>query len=209
MLHQLCRRPVTVAEAEAIAGTLSRPSKMPCRGYSIPAAACHAGSKLVNIPGSTCHSCYALKGRYRMPNVKRMLAFRLQSLTHPWWTAAMILLIARQRSGWFRWHDAGDLQSLQHLLNIMAIAAALPEIRFWLPTREVALVRQAGPMPPNLTVRVSATMVDGPLPSSLLTSSVVTSEANVTCPAHHQAMHCGDCRQCWDPTVKNVSYLKH
>ena len=38
-------------------------------------------------------------------------------------------------------------------------------------------------------------------------SMVVTGQA--TCPAPKQGGKCGDCRQCWDPAVKIVSYGKH
>jgi len=39
-------------------------------------------------------------------------------------------------------------------------------------------------------------------------SSMVV-EKNATCPAPTQAGRCGDCRACWDPKIKVVSYGKH
>ena len=67
-------------EAKAITGGLSAPSKMPGPAYNIPAAACITGSKLVNVKGSVCEGCYALKGRYRFSNVKEALNRRLKAL---------------------------------------------------------------------------------------------------------------------------------
>ena len=32
---------------------------------------------------------------------------------------------------------------------------------------------------------------------------------SVLCPAPSQGGQCGDCRQCWNPEIKNVSYWKH
>ena len=31
----------------------------------------------------------------------------------------------------------------------------------------------------------------------------------VECKAYTRGNQCGDCRACWDKTVKNVSYKKH
>ena len=52
---------------------LSNVSKMP--GYSISRSAwlCGVGSRLAEIEGSTCAKCYARKGMYHMPNVKKMI----------------------------------------------------------------------------------------------------------------------------------------
>lgn len=206
------RPPVTKAEAESICGTLSRPSKMPCSAYSLPAAACKMGARLHAIEGSTCQKCYALKGRYLFPNVQAAMQKRLSSLAHPYWVDALVLLIGQTKNRYFRWHDSGDLQSLQHLLNVVEIAGRLPEVMFWLPTREVGLVRKYealfGSFPPNLTVRVSAAMVDDPPPRGFRCTSTVVRES-ASCPAPKQGNKCGTCRNCWDPAVANVSYLEH
>ena len=95
-------------EAKAITGGLSAPSKMPGPAYNLPAVACITGAKLVKVPGSVCAGCYALKGRYRFPNVQAALNRRLKSLEHPDWIRAMVVLI--DKAPWFRWHDSGDLQ---------------------------------------------------------------------------------------------------
>ena len=80
-------------EARQITGGLSAPSKMPGPAYNLPATECKTGAKLVKIPGSVCAGCYALKGRYRFNNVRMALARRLQSLKHPQWVQAMVVLI--------------------------------------------------------------------------------------------------------------------
>ena len=51
-------------EAWALVGGLSKPSKMPGWSIGIPAKECNTGSKLVNVEGSVCEGCYALKGCY-------------------------------------------------------------------------------------------------------------------------------------------------
>ena len=106
-------------EAKEITGGLSAPSKMPGPAYNLPASQCITGAKLVKVPGSVCHGCYALKGRYRFSNVRLALARRLESLPHPRWVEAMTALISGEEV--FRWHDSGDLQSSWHLKRIFEV----------------------------------------------------------------------------------------
>lgn len=204
-----------ISELHTLTGGLSKPSKMPCHGYSIPASACKTGSKLRSIPNSTCSSCYACKGRYMFNNVQDALHRRLDSITQSDWVDWMVALIGRkEKSGFFRWHDSGDLQSMDHLKNIIEIANRLPEIQFWLPTREIGLMRQfvrlhgSDSIPDNLTIRVSAAMVGGGAVSidGCHTSRV---DAHGTCPAPTQNNQCQDCRACWDKSVNCVTYSLH
>ena len=62
-----------VKEAKQITGGLSSPSKMPGYAYNLPAWECVTGVKLQAVAGSVCSGCYAMKGRYRFPNVKDAL----------------------------------------------------------------------------------------------------------------------------------------
>src|SRR5690606_140377 len=150
----------TRESAWELVGGLSRPSKMPGYAYGLPAKECKVGAKLVGIPGSVCNGCYALKGNYRLNNLQRPQYRRLESLSHPRWTEAMIFLMHSLDVRWFRWHDSGDLQSPSHLEKIATIAQATPHVRFWLPTREKAFVytylKRHGSFPENLVVRLSA-----------------------------------------------------
>ena len=86
---------------------------------------CQTGAKAARDPeGTPCYGCYAFKGRYNFPNVKDALTRRLESLTHPQWVEAMAVLIKGKK--FFRWHDSGDLQSVQHLINIMEVCKLTP-----------------------------------------------------------------------------------
>jgi len=206
----------TLKAAKAVAGSLGKPSKMPGLSYGISAKRCIVGAKLATIEGSVCHGCYALKANYSYPSVMQAHETRLSSLEHPQWTEAMTLQIDKSKTQWFRWHDAGDLQSFQHLLNIVKIAEALPLVKFWIPTREKKIVHQFvdafGAFPDNLIVRVSATMIDGEVPAGFAHTSTVheSSEAKgTTCEAYKHNNKCNDCRKCWDKAVDNVSYKKH
>lgn len=204
----------TLKEADAIHGGFGKPSKMPGYAYGIPAKYCKVGAKLVKVPGSVCSGCYALKGRYMFANVVSAQERRFASLSSPDWVDAIEFTLKRRKCDYFRWHDSGDLQGMWHLENIVEVARRCPDTMFWIPTRENALVsrylKEVGPFPTNLTVRVSGTMIDGYIPIKFMhTSSVVSTPAAKTCPAPDQNGECGPCRACWDPKVRNVTYAKH
>ena len=194
-------------EAKKITGGLSAPSKMPGPAYNLPAQACITGSKLVKLPGSVCHGCYALQGRYRFKNVKDALSRRLASIMDPRWIEAMVVLIDKEP--FFRWHDSGDLQSVQHLKNIFEVCNRTPGTQHWLPTREVKfLPLNFDAIPKNLIIRLSGHKIDKAAASFWpWTSTVVT--AGRTCPAPDQNNECKDCRACWSRDTANVAYGKH
>ena len=199
-------------EYERITGTLSRTSKMPGFSYGLPAQECKTGSKLAKVKGSTCYNCYALKGCYRYPVVKAAQYKRLASTRHPGWVRAMAAQISPKREKFFRWHDSGDVQDLRHLVKIFKVARLTPEFKHWLPTREAWAAKYAKHprCPDNLKIIFSMPMVDQEAAGKFLyTSTVVTDPKKATCPAPKQNNACGDCRKCWDKSVKNVAYLAH
>ena len=199
---------------------LSKAGKMPCPSFSLPAQACITGSKLAKIEGSVCFDCYALKGMYRFPNVKAPREHNL-ALVHEspiFWSASMIETIRKEnKTGFFRWHDSGDLQSFEHLVAIISIAEALPQIKFWLPTKEKAflakLKRSDISVPANLAIRLSMPMVDqAPITSTWALTSTVHQNGEAfgtACSAYQNDGKCGDCRACWNTDVANISYPKH
>jgi len=205
-------------QAEAICHTLSNPSKMPCHGYSTPASRCITGSKLRKVTNSICSVCYALKGRYVFPNVLDAMEKRFKSLFDSAWVDAITFLIQKkEKSGFFRWHDSGDLQGTWHLAKIIEVANRLPMIKFWLPTREISIVSDwvnaGNKIPGNLTIRLSTFMLDGQPPLAAANRlGLCVSGASATdynCPAYSQDGKCGDCRNCWNKDVFQVNYKKH
>ena len=210
----------TIKEAWNEVGGLSKPSKMPSYGYSLSAFKCKVGSKLREIENSTCYECYAMAGRYVFRNVQDALDRRMDKLlNNPKWVDAMVFLLLHYctKSKVFRWHDSGDIQSIDHLQKIVEIAERTSDIQHWLPTREVGIVKQYlkefGEFPNNLVVRISATMING-LPHKFHrhTSTVSTAkdfDLGWTCPASKQDNKCGTCRACWDSNVENITYPLH
>lgn len=212
---------------------------MPGYSYGISAQLCHTGGKLRGVPGSVCSGCYAMTDWYR--SWQPLLdghARRFRGLTHPRWVEAMVRMIAARCTApdnYFRWHDSGDLQGIWHLANICEVVRQTPDVHHWLPTREYEYVASylatGKTIPPNLTVRLSAHMIDsepvippalvpviGHLPVSTVSTvsayksgfQIVEGKGSVECRAvEARDNKCGSCRACWSPDVRCVSYPQH
>lgn len=217
-------------DAIDIIGSLSTPSKMPWYGFSTSAFDCQTGSKLRQIEGSICSKCYACKGQYSFPNVRVAHDKRMTGTKHPDFVEAMTLVLTKLyqrgkktykykgkiiKENRFRWHDSGDIQSLEHLEKINQIALNTPFLDHWLPSKEYGYVnefiKKHKTFAPNLTVRMSATMIGQSFekpPMGLPFSTVDAKEGVVQCIAPKQNNKCLDCRMCWDKD-KNVNYKAH
>ena len=216
VLFAIPPRRLNKTRAESITGSLGKPSKMPGLAYGISAKKCNVGGKLALVPGSVCADCYAMRDNYSYPSVQAAHEKRFSGLSSVSWADSMVFLIRRSGETYFRWHDAGDLQSFQHLLDIVRIAESLPSVAFWLPTKEKGLVYRYrevfGDFPPNLCVRLSGAMIDRNPPAyEGNTSTVHKANAPIgsECEAYTRGGKCGECRDCWNRDIKNVSYPKH
>lgn len=194
---------------------LSKTSKMPGYSISTPATDCKTGAQLAKIKGSVCSECYALKGTYRFPDVKKAMERRQAFMKSPKWVELMVETINRTRSPYFRWFDSGDVQSVEHAEQILEVIELTPSKFHWIPTKEKKIWREAltGRMVPNnAVIRLSAAMIDGKAPKSFYNTSTVHKnkkpEGHI-CPAPSQGGKCGDCRACWNPEILNVSYAAH
>lgn len=206
-------------QAVELTGGLSKPSKMPSTSYSIPASLCKTGGKLRNVKNSVCEKCYALKGFYRMPNVKKALENRVKKIYNKEWPNAISFLLKVHSNKFHRWHDSGDIQDVTHLKQIVSVCKKTKDVIHWLPTREYNFVKQfkkVAKVPKNLVIRLSSHMVNHRLETNDLNSMVVTKDniANLdkgvfVCPSSKQGNMCLDCRACWDKNVKTVAYIKH
>ena len=212
----------TIKQAEAIVGGFSKPSKMPGYCLSLSAEKCGTGSKLRAVKGSICEGCYAMKGRYVFPNTKKAHARRLAALSHPQWVEACVFAINKRapKNPEFRWHDSGDIQSLEHLEMIAEVATLTPSVKHWIPTKEYRIVaqflRKHGAFPANLCVRISATKRGHKAPTcGGLPTSTVDSGLGWSCPVANGEQTCDNnssgkaCRACWDSNVPNIDYHLH
>jgi hypothetical protein len=163
-----------------------------------------------------CSKCYAKKGFYKtyahtvIPAQER----RLAAIDDPLWVDAMVASLKREN--WFRWFDSGDLQSVEMLRKIAAVARATPHCRHWVATRERGFVSSYltdSVVPDNLCIRVSATFPDVPVKElkGVHMGNVHKDKPPVgqSCPAPQQNGKCETCRACWDKSVPTVSYKEH
>jgi hypothetical protein len=217
---------------------LTETRKMPSASWSLPArAACPFA---FYGEGSICGDCYATKGSYtQYPTV-----MKAQNTRYGWvrdclktevgineFVATMVRAIRShtdRQTGqkYFRVHDSGDLFSPAYTWAWVRIVQALPEVRFWFPTRswrpltmtkiapdvkvgwELALMALSAE--DNVTVRPSALLFNAPAPRIPgLAAGSTAAEAGYSCPASKQNNECGECRACWDSPELAISYKAH
>ena len=185
------------------------------RGYSfgLDARNCITGSKLRKVKGSVCAKCYAMKGNFNFPSVRKNKETNLKHLESDYFVYVMTYQL--QDIKYFRWFDSGDLPHLEALKKIVQIAENTPKTKHWLPTREIKMVQKylkSNKFPKNLIVRVSSPMVDGPPPKGFKHTSTVHKNKKphgFDCVSRFQGNQCLTCTACWDKRIKNISYKEH
>ena len=230
---QTCAHDATTPYA-AVPGTrvrlLTETSKMPGPSWSLPA---HKACPRAN--GTICDSCYASKGAYRYRTTRNAqdvrFAWTVESMRIPAgrgaWIECMVSAIRDTGCKYFRVHDSGDMFNAAYATAWLEVCRAMPEVRFWIPTR--AWQQPAGPLPlfdpllgilrqlaqlPNVTVRPSALNFGDHAPGVAgLHAGSTAGMPDVfrarQCPAYAQGGQCGDCRACWDSKDTPISYRKH
>lgn len=220
---------MTKAQAHTIHGGLTQTTKMPCQSYSLPTIACITGFRMSKIADSICNKCYANKGNYLKyaNNIEPAQHARIESISmaiadseyRKIWIQAMVVSIGADQ--YFRFHDSGDIQNIEHLELYAELARAMPKCQFWLPTREygiVAAFTAQFDIPDNLIIRLSAMFIDKPVtvPASLkgINGIAVSNVHSIkpigtACNAPKQNGECRTCRACWSRSVAAVSYSIH
>ena len=195
---------------------LSKAGKMPCRSWSLQALTTCPGSKDTNGElVDACKGCYATTGNYRFPNVKAPREHNQEDWQRDSWVDDMVAELDNDR--YFRWFDSGDMYHVKLAHKILEVMQRTPWVKHWLPTREAGILKEfketGGCIPSNLVIRLSATMVNGAPGKSHQHSSTVhtpgVAPIGEACSASKQGGQCLDCRACWNPAIKNISYEKH
>ena len=209
----------------------SNTSKMPWLSFNLPAQECKTGSKLKSNPKSVCNDniCYVKHPptRYINKNVQEALYENFKNINNKGWEDSFVYLLqeAKQKdknkieSNFFRWFDAGDIQSKKQLAPIAYIAFQVTDIRFWVSTHEFKIVqsyvRSGSLIPRNLRIRISDAEVNqkeneyqkqidilNSKPNVLCkitTSGVSDQEQDITCISSQQENVCfGEKRKCAD-----------
>jgi len=202
--------------------TLSQTSKMPSKSISISAFLCKNGSKLAEVPGTVCNKCYARRGYYHMPSVKKAMADRLAFMESIDFVPRMIAMLGMEDR--FRWFDSGDIQSEQMAHDILDVIEGTPWVAHWLPSKEYTMWRnvlKTRTLPSNVALRLSTPKDDtrpiktpqGAVTSTTYTHKYSPSNTGYQCIAHKikeqtGQYNCGPCRACWDTNVQNIAYPK-
>lgn len=197
----------------------SKPSKMPCRSWSLQALETCPASKDSNgelVPA--CKGCYATSGNYRFPNVKAPREHNKEDWQAPDWVDVMVSELDNDR--YFRWFDSGDVYDIRLARKILEVMRQTPWVRHWLPTRmhkfdKFKSVLDNMDALSNVVVRLSSDGVLGETVENAANSStIVPNREYLTpimslCGASEREGKCGTCRACWDKTVSIVAYPAH
>jgi hypothetical protein len=197
----------------------SKPSKMPCRSWSLQALdTCPASKKADGELVDACKGCYATTGFYAMGSVKAPREHNREDWKHSDWVDVMAAELDNDR--YFRWFDSGDLYSLALAEKVLEVMRRTPWCNHWLPTRmhkfekfrPVLAEMQALP---NVVVRLSSDSVTGETVQGAANSSTIIPTVSHSlpsmsvCEAYDRGGKCASCRLCWSKDVAVVAYPAH
>jgi len=142
----------------------SKPSKMPCRSWSLEALDTCPASMSEGELVDACKGCYATTGFYSMPNVKEPRAHNKVDWQASDWTDVMVAELDNDR--YFRWFDSGDVYHIGLANKILEVMQRTPWCNHWLPTRmhkfdKFVPVLDAMNALSNVVVRLSSDSVTG------------------------------------------------
>jgi hypothetical protein len=197
----------------------SKPSKMPCRSWSLQALdTCPASKKPDGELVDACKGCYATTGFYAMGSVKAPREHNREDWKHGDWVDVMAAELDNDR--YFRWFDSGDLYSLALAEKVLEVMRRTPWCNHWLPTRmhkfeKFRPVLAEMEKLPNVVVRLSSDSVTGETVQGAATSSTIIPTVSHSlpsmsvCEAYERGGKCATCRLCWSKDVAVVAYPAH
>ena len=197
----------------------SKPSKMPCRSWSLQALdTCPASKKSDGELVDACKGCYATTGFYAMGSVKAPREHNREDWKHSDWVDVMAAELDNDR--YFRGFDSGDLYSLALAEKVLEVMRRTPWCNHWLPTRmhkfeKFRPVLAEMEKLPNVGVRLSSDSVTGETVQGAATSSTIIPTVSHSlpsmsvCEAYERGGKCATCRLCWSKDVAVGAYPAH
>ena len=196
---------------------LSKPSKMPCKTWSLQAGSTCPGSidPTTKLPVPVCAGCYAKDGFYNMPNSVKVRDANREDWKRGAWVDEMILALAKETH--FRWFDSGDVYHPALAFKIYLVMIGTPHVKHWLPTKSykierIQVILEKMKALPNVSVRYSSDSMEGDYEafhgSTVIPYAETLTEATV-CGAYSRDGKCGNCRLCWDKSVAVIAYPAH
>ena len=205
---------------------LSKTSKLGTFSWSLQARETCPGSVDTNgdlVPA--CAGCYATYGNYGFPAVKKTRVDNREAWQDANFVTDMIAALRHEK--YFRLFDSGDFYHVELVKKWYAICEALPDVKFWIPTRshkvaKLALWIHKLSALPNVAVRYSADSVDGTYDPALHGSVIYSDNTQLDlrdvvsglvypCPAYTEEHggKCLDCRKCYDKQTPVIAYKAH
>lgn len=197
---------------------LSKPSKMPCRSWSLEALrTCPAAKKPDGSLVDACRGCYATQGNYNFPSVRGSREHNRTDWKRDEWVQDMVQALDNDR--YFRWFDSGDMYDLKLAEKILEVMIATPWCNHWLPTRMHKIKRFQGILSrmealPNVVIRLSSDSVRGEVVPGNTSSTIIGDDqlesfTGTICKSYENQGKCGTCRACWSKDVPVVAYVQH
>lgn len=118
---------------------ISKPSKMKITDKRV---GCWSLEARKSCPGSkkpdgsiveVCQSCYATKGMYRFPVVKKARQTNRNDYKKDDWVDRMVKEVSKY--DYFRWFDSGDIETPELAVKITQVINKTKNTQHWLPTR--------------------------------------------------------------------------
>ena len=188
-------------------------SKTGCPSWAISQRSC-VGAKGCGV----CKKCYGNKGRFGFSGVQNAMNNRLEWFNNTPRSEVIRTIVAEIRhfgSEYFRAHVTGDFQNARSIRIWIDIAKALPEVKFWFPTKAYRVKRLLKALRdlnalPNVAVRPSGADFDVKAPKVDGLSAGATAYRHGGVPRGHRDCpgECEGCRLCWKKTGK-VAYHYH
>jgi hypothetical protein len=216
---------------------LSSMDKMWGPSEDTPTWGCPMGTKLRGVDGSVCEGCYVDNiPHLKSDSVQSHQIKNLLGLANPqMYAAALSWQLGQANHDMIRLNSSGDIQNAHHFALLSDVAAAHPDKKFWLSTREHEqlgkFMESGGRIPANLTVRVSQHMQHQTVHDSEQMRGLMASHPNITgssvnashkygngevwvCPAAgetspNNTCEAHNCDACWDPSIKAIDYTGH
>jgi|10_taG_2_1085330.scaffolds.fasta_scaffold101099_3 hypothetical protein len=127
-------------------------NKMRILNFSLPAYKTKSGKKVCPFAKDCVKYCYAKKGNYTFPSVKKGLNKRYELSKTDDFIPKMNATIILERPTHIRIHDSGDFYSIDYLKKWVQIAKANKEVIFYAYTKSIPFFKGAKAGKPTVNI---------------------------------------------------------
>tara|TARA_R100001463_G_scaffold48653_1_gene97938 strand:- start:419 stop:1018 length:600 start_codon:yes stop_codon:yes gene_type:complete len=120
--------------------------------FSLPAYKTEKGKTICPFAKDCIKYCYAQKGNYRYPSVKKGLNKRYELSKTDNFVPMMNATIILERPTHIRIHDSGDFYSIKYLIKWIDIATQNKDVIFYAYTKSIKFFKGSLSIPKNLKI---------------------------------------------------------